>query len=112
MHREEDARHALSRLHPDGVGLGVDEELASMKLAIDNEAALARSTEIVDLLRSRIDRRRALLAVGAVVLQPASGASYIISKSFTLPSPLRGIWIRLMKINEQFTVHISSKWRI
>ncbi|KUJ07595.1 MFS transporter [Mollisia scopiformis] len=73
---EEKARSALERLAP--YPELVDGDLASMKLAIDNEAALARSTEIVDLWRSPVDRRRALLAIGAIVLQPASGASYII----------------------------------
>jgi len=76
--KEDEARTALKRLRP-YLEL-VDGELASMKVAIDTEAALARSAEIVDLWRNPIDRRRALLSIGAICLQPASGASYIISK--------------------------------
>lgn len=78
MNKEEKARRALHYLSPSPEF--VDGDLASMKMAIDHEAALAQSAEIVDLWRSPVDRRRALLAIGAVVLQPASGASYIISE--------------------------------
>ncbi|KAE9380868.1 putative maltose permease [Stipitochalara longipes BDJ] len=75
-HQEDKARIALKRLrpHPELI----DGELASMKLAIDTEVELARSTEIVDLWRNPVDRRRALLAIGAVCLQQGSGAVYVI----------------------------------
>lgn len=78
MHKEEKALIALQRLCP-RPELAI-EELAKIKLAIDTEAALARNTEIVDLWRNPVDRRRTLLAIGVICIQVASGASYIISK--------------------------------
>lgn len=47
---------------------------------IDAEKALAENSEIVDIWRNPVDRRRALLAIGAVSLQAASGAMYMICK--------------------------------
>jgi hypothetical protein len=76
--KEDEARTALKCLPP--YPELVDGELVNMELAIDTEAELARSAEIVDLWRDPIDRRRALLAIGTISLQPASGASYIIGE--------------------------------
>jgi heme A synthase len=59
----------------------VDAEFAEMKAAIDAEKLLAVNTEIIDIWRNPIDRRRTLLAVGAVTLQAASGAMYMICKN-------------------------------
>ncbi|KAH8761343.1 putative maltose permease [Hyaloscypha sp. PMI_1271] len=77
MDREEDARKALKWLRP--FPELVDAEFAEMKAAIDAEKLLAVNTEIIDIWRNPIDRRRTLLAVGAVTLQAASGAMYMIS---------------------------------
>jgi MFS transporter, SP family, sugar:H+ symporter len=76
MDREEDARKALLWLRP--FPELVDTELAEMKAAIDAEKLLSVNSEIVDLWHNPIDRRRTLLAVGAVTLQAASGAMYMI----------------------------------
>ncbi|KAH6662538.1 MFS transporter [Halenospora varia] len=75
--REEPARKALKwlRPHPELV----DAELADIKSVIDAEKNLAQNTEIVDIWKNPVDRRRTLLAVGAVSLQAASGAMYMIS---------------------------------
>jgi SP family sugar:H+ symporter-like MFS transporter len=74
--RTEDARVALGwlRPHPELV----DAELADIKEVIDAEMAIAQNSEIVDIWRNPVDRRRTLLAVGAVSLQAASGAMYMI----------------------------------
>lgn len=84
MDREEDARKALKWLRP--FPELVDAELAEMKAAIDAEKHLAVNAEIVDIWRNPIDRRRTLLAVGAVTLQAASGAMYMICKT-RVPTP-------------------------
>jgi hypothetical protein len=76
--REDDARKALKWLRP--FPELVDAELAEMKAAIDAEKLLSVNSEIIDLWRNPIDRRRTLLAVGAVTLQAASGAMYMICK--------------------------------
>ena len=76
MKREEKARVALQLLCPRPEL--ADEELAKIKLAIDTEATLAQGTEIIDLWRNPVDRRRALLAIGVICVQGASGATYII----------------------------------
>ena len=79
MDREEDARKALKWLRP--FPELVDAELAEMKAAIDAEKHLAVNAEIVDIWRNPVDRRRTLLAIGAVTLQAASGAMYMICKT-------------------------------
>jgi len=78
MNQEEKARKALKwlRPHPELV----DAELADIKAVIDAEKALADGTEIMDIWRNPVDRRRALLSIGAVSLQAASGAMYMICK--------------------------------
>jgi len=57
----------------------VEDELLEMKTAIDAEKRLAQHSEITDLFRDPVDRRRTLLAIGAVSLQAASGAMYMLS---------------------------------
>ncbi|KAF8863063.1 MFS transporter [Acephala macrosclerotiorum] len=77
MDKEEKARKALTWLRP--FPERVEDELQEMKTAIDAEKQLAQSSEIIDIWRNPVDRRRTLLAVGAVSLQAASGAMYMIS---------------------------------
>lgn len=77
MKNEDKARKALQRLR----ACIVDEELASMKAMIKMETSIVQTTNIMDLWRNPIDRRRSLLAIGAVTLQVASGASFIIPYS-------------------------------
>lgn len=76
MDKEEAARKSLLWLRP--FPELVDAELYEMKTAIDAEKHLAQNSEIVDIFRNPVDRRRTLLAVGAVTLQAASGAMYMI----------------------------------
>jgi MFS transporter, SP family, sugar:H+ symporter len=76
MDHEEKARKALYWLRP--FPELVDNELAEMKAAIDAEKLLAVNSEIIDIWRNPVDRRRTLLAVGAVSLQACSGAMYMI----------------------------------
>ena len=72
----EKARKALNwlRPYPDTV----DGEVNEIAEAIEAERALAQSAAILDMFRNPVDRRRTLLAVGAVSLQAASGAMYMI----------------------------------
>lgn len=79
MDKEEKARKALMWLRP--FPERVEDELQEMKTAIDAEKQLAERSEIIDIWRNPVDRRRTLLAVGAVTLQAASGAMYMICKS-------------------------------
>ncbi len=81
MDQEEKARKSLKWLRP--FPELVDAELAEMKTAIDAEKQIAQNSEIVDIIRNPVDRRRTLLAVGAVTLQAASGAMYMICKKST-----------------------------
>lgn len=78
--KEEKARKALTWLRP--YPETVEPEITEIKAAIDTEKSMAGGTEIADLWRNPIDRRRTLLAVGAVSLQAASGAMYMIGKEF------------------------------
>jgi len=77
MGEEEKARKSLKWLRP--FPELVDAELYEMKTAIDAEKDLARNSEVMDIIRNPVDRRRTLLAVSAVTLQAASGAMYVIS---------------------------------
>lgn len=72
----EKARKALHwlRPYPDTV----DAEVAMITEAISAEKSLAQSAAVLDMFRNPVDRRRTLLAVGAVSLQAASGAMYMI----------------------------------
>ncbi|KAJ9616349.1 hypothetical protein H2200_000067 [Cladophialophora chaetospira] len=75
--KTEKARKALNWLRP--FPETVDDEVSQIKEAIDAEKALAQGAAVVDMFRNPVDRRRTLLAVGAVSLQAASGAMYMIS---------------------------------
>jgi SP family sugar:H+ symporter-like MFS transporter len=76
LDKEDSARKSLLWLRP--FPELVDAELLEMKTAIDAEKMLAQHSAITDLFRDPIDRRRTLLAIGAVSLQAASGAMYMI----------------------------------
>lgn len=76
LDKEDSARKSLLWLRP--FPELVDAELLEMKTAIDAEKMLARNSEITDIFKNPVDRRRTLLAIGAVSLQAASGAMYMI----------------------------------
>jgi SP family sugar:H+ symporter-like MFS transporter len=76
--RPEKAQTALKRLRPHQEV--IDQELANMAVGIDTEAEFSRSVGFIDLWRDPTERRRALLAIGAICIQPASGATYVISE--------------------------------
>lgn len=73
----EKARKALHwlRPYPDLV----EKEIDDIAAAIEAERALAKSADMMDMFRNPVDRRRTFLAVGAISLQAASGAMYMIS---------------------------------
>ncbi|KIW88052.1 uncharacterized protein Z519_11162 [Cladophialophora bantiana CBS 173.52] len=73
----EKARKALYWLRP--YPETVEDEIKEIQDAIGAERALAKSADILDMFRNPVDRRRTLLSIGAVSLQAASGAMYMIS---------------------------------
>ncbi|KAH8683681.1 general substrate transporter [Ilyonectria robusta] len=75
--RFDEAHKSLKWLRPDDAN--VEEELAEIRLAIDNERESASSVGFMDMFRHPVDRRRTMLSVGAVVLQAASGSMFIIA---------------------------------
>jgi MFS family permease len=76
----EKARKALAwlRPYPDTV----DAEIEQIASAIEAERQLAHGADVLDMFRDPVDRRRTYLAVGAISLQAASGAMYMICKLF------------------------------
>ena len=74
--KDEKARKALLWLRP--YPEKVPAEMKEVKEAIEAERALSASADFIDILKNPVDRRRTLLAVGAVSLQAASGAMYMI----------------------------------
>ncbi|KAL1861105.1 hypothetical protein Plec18167_002807 [Paecilomyces lecythidis] len=74
--KRDKARKALVWLRP--TQEIVESELDDIQTAIDTERSLAQSVSVWDMFANPIDRRRTLLAVGAVTTQAASGAMYMI----------------------------------
>lgn len=79
MGKTDQARKALHWLRP--YPETIEDEIQEIVSAIEAERALAKSADALDMFRNPVDRRRTLLAVGAVSLQAASGAMYMICKS-------------------------------
>jgi len=75
--RQEEGKAALKWLRPNGAD--TDAEAAEIKAAIDKEMESSSGVGWLDMVRNPIDRRRTFLAVGAVTLQAASGAMFIIA---------------------------------
>ncbi|KAH7145810.1 MFS transporter [Dactylonectria estremocensis] len=75
----EKARNALAWLRTDDER--VNEEITEMVSAIEAERALSKGTAVLDMFRLPVDRRRTMLAIGALSLQAACGIVFIISYS-------------------------------
>ena len=77
QNKTDKARKALTwlRPYPDLI----DGEIQEISAAIEAERALANSADMLDMFRNPVDRRRTLLSIGAIGLQAASGAMYMIS---------------------------------
>ncbi|KAJ2894784.1 hypothetical protein MKZ38_007213 [Zalerion maritima] len=75
--RNEEARRSLQWLRPNGAS--IEPEVAEITAAIDREKELSSSVGPWDMFKDPVDRRRTGLAVGAVSLQAASGAMFIIA---------------------------------
>ncbi|KAJ5933527.1 Maltose permease [Penicillium verhagenii] len=73
----EKARKALVWLRPDQET--VEQEMGEIQHAIELERGLASGTSVWDMFTNPIDRRRTILAVGAVTTQAASGAMFMIA---------------------------------
>lgn len=74
--RQEEGIKALEWLRPKG--FDSQAEAAEIKSAIDKEKELRSGVGWLDMFKDPIDRRRSVLAIGAITLQAASGAMFII----------------------------------
>ncbi|KAF2469974.1 MFS monosaccharide transporter-like protein [Lindgomyces ingoldianus] len=75
--KEDEARKSLLWMRPNKAG--VEPEIADIQSAILAEKELASSASFIDIIKNPTDRRRMLLAVGAVSTQAASGAMFMIA---------------------------------
>lgn len=75
--RLEDAHRSLSWLRPPTAP--IDDEVAEIKAAIDKERELGSNVGVLDMFRTKTDRRRTALSVCVVTLQAASGSMFIIA---------------------------------
>ncbi|KAK4641251.1 hypothetical protein QC761_610770 [Podospora bellae-mahoneyi] len=85
---------ALRWLRP--VGADVDAEGAEIKAAIDREKELSSSISVMDMFKNPIDRRRTGLAVGAVLLQAASGSMFVIA--------YKAYFLAMSKVSDPFAM--------
>ncbi|KIH88771.1 hypothetical protein SPBR_06970 [Sporothrix brasiliensis 5110] len=74
----EQARVALRWLRPYSDDV-VEAEATEIQDGLESEKALHASVRLLDLVRDPVDRRRTLIAVGALSTQGASGAMYMIA---------------------------------
>jgi hypothetical protein len=75
--RFEEGKKSLLWLRPKGYD--VDAEAHDIQNAIEREKENSSGVGIVDMFKNPVDRRRTTLAVGAVTLQAASGAMFLIA---------------------------------
>lgn len=68
---------ALRWLRP--AGSDAEAEASEIRAAIEREKELGSGVRVMDMFRNPVDRRRTGLAVGAVLLQAASGSMFIIA---------------------------------
>lgn len=67
--------------------LEAEEEAKDIQEALENEMRIKQSAGIKDMFSSASDRRRTILAIGAISLQGASGAMYMIGETLSFPPP-------------------------
>ncbi|KAK3291127.1 general substrate transporter [Chaetomium fimeti] len=72
------ARKAL-RWHRPGSDIEVDQEMRNIQAALESDMAREKSVTFWDMFRHPVDRRRTILATGALALQGSSGAMYMIA---------------------------------
>ncbi|ORY10536.1 monosaccharide transporter-like protein [Clohesyomyces aquaticus] len=75
--RYEEGTKSLQWLRPSGYDC--DAEAAEIRAAIEREKEMSSGIGPLDMIKNPIDRRRTILAVGAVTLQAASGSMFIIA---------------------------------
>lgn len=92
--RFDEGKASLKWLRPEGYD--VDAEAADIKAAIDKEMETSSGVGWFDMVRNPIDRRRTLLAVGAVTLQAASGAMFIIA--------YKAYFLTMAKVSDPFAM--------
>lgn len=108
--RYDEGRKALLWLRPDGYD--VDAEASDIKAAIDKENENSSGVGWVDMVKNPVDRRRTGLAVGAVTLQAASGAMFLIGESLHLrdrlaictnqPAAYKQYFLTMAKVSNPF----------
>lgn len=74
----EEGKQALLRLRP--TGADIDREVEMIRAGIEAERELTGDLGPLDMFRNPVDRRRTILAVCAVTLQPATGAMFLICR--------------------------------
>ncbi|KAF2274258.1 general substrate transporter [Westerdykella ornata] len=75
--RYDEGKKALAWLRPEGYD--VDAEASDIHAAIEREKETSSGVGVIDMFKNPVDRRRTCLAVGAVSLQAASGAMFLIA---------------------------------
>jgi len=96
------ARKALVWLRPKDSN--IEPELAEMEATILADKELEKTANLFDLVRDPVDRRRTLLAIGAISTQAASGAMFMIGKT------RRDDCIKVFSNKIKPTERTSSKW--
>jgi hypothetical protein len=76
--RYDEGKKALAWLRPKGYD--VEAEASDILAAIERERETSSGVGWIDMFKNPVDRRRTTLAVGAVTLQAASGAMFLIGK--------------------------------
>lgn len=74
----EKARNSLLWLRPDKDG--IENELKEMEIGMEAEHQTTQGVAVLDMFRG-VDRRRTILAVGAVSVQAACGVMFMLGKS-------------------------------
>lgn len=82
QHRELDKARSALRWHRPGTDIEVHEELRSIQAALQTDMAREKSVSFWDMFRDPVDRRRTMLATGALALQGSSGAMYMIGEYY------------------------------
>lgn len=98
------AELALQRLRP--AGWSVADELDEMKTTLAAESRLQSGVGYRTLFQNPIDRRRTILSVLGLTTQAASGAMFVICKSFP-PDAFR---VTTSLTNDERTVPTFFKW--
>lgn len=112
--KQVEAEKSLMWMRPNKAA--VPEEIADINAGILAEKEIASSASLIDILKNPVDRRRTLLAVGAISTQAASGAMFMIgsytpiipTQVCTNPVSLRHIFLRDGQGRQRVYEHLHS----